>query len=75
MHRHKRRKQPVKRLHHEVVRKSVKHHDFFKESHGVAHLAYFGAVAYEAHGLYGAMGGILLGLGVLGLLIGRGVDS
>jgi len=37
-------------------------------SHAI-HCSYFGAVWWEAHGLYAAMGGVLLVLGVLNYFV------
>lgn len=35
------------------------------DGHAWAHLAYFGAVFVEGHGIYASMGGILLVIGLL----------
>lgn len=48
---------------HVRVRLSHYHHALH-EGHNWAHLAYFGAVFVEGHGVYSTMGGVLLLIGV-----------
>lgn len=42
----------------------------FHQMHQVVHLGYFAAVFIEAHGFYGALGGMLFVVGVVGLFVG-----
>lgn len=42
----------------------------FHSAHGLTHLAYFGAVWLEGHGIYAATGGALLIMGMFGMMMG-----
>ena len=66
----------VKTSFHKTVHKfvSVANGHVVGVSREYAHLVYFGAVFFEGHGVYSAMGGVLLLLGTLAVLVGEHVD-
>lgn len=45
------------------------------DGHRYAHLAYFGAVFVEGHGIYATMGGVLLVTGLLMIIITGAIDD
>ena len=59
----------LEKLH--LIAHSEKGGHIFEVTHGSAHLAYFGAVFVEGHGMYATMGGVLLALGIVAFLFGK----